>query len=226
MKPTMPTQAMTAASTSCCCSSRAAERATSRVLALAAGCDQLIGQLVDLAEMALGALDEHQRRACIAVRHVDGVRRLLDVTGDRGAQLFENVVARACARRGLRPPSARPAPARPRPTSPSPSPGSWPGPFHWPRSRPAGKVLHARPRRMNSIPTTVRRGEWGRRSVHPRSPCWYASVCRPAAPSPIRIKIRKAGASCTFHDIPTFLKRPSMVYPKAWRAGGVPVRPI
>src|SRR5688572_21329068 len=50
------------------------------------------------------------------------------------------------------------------------------------------------------------------------------SVCRPAAPNPIRIRIRKAGASCTFQDMPRFLrrKRPSIVFPKAWRGGRPP----
>jgi hypothetical protein len=51
--------------------------------------------------MTFGALDEQQRRARIAVRHVDGVRRLLDVARDGSAQLFQDVIADAGARSGF-----------------------------------------------------------------------------------------------------------------------------
>jgi len=58
------------------------------IFAVAAARDQVVRQFLDIGEISLRALDEHQRRSGVAVGHLDRVLRLLEITGNRGFQLF------------------------------------------------------------------------------------------------------------------------------------------
>ena len=52
------------------------------ILAFAAARDQVVRQFLDIGKTSLRALDEQQRRAGIAVGHLDRIFRLLEITGD------------------------------------------------------------------------------------------------------------------------------------------------
>jgi hypothetical protein len=61
------------------------------ILAVAAPRDQVVGQLVDIGEIPFRALDEHHRRSGIAVGHLDGVFRLLEIAGDGRLQFYQAI---------------------------------------------------------------------------------------------------------------------------------------
>jgi len=61
------------------------------ILAVAAARDQIVGQFLDIGKIAFRAFDKHQRRAGVAVGHLDRVLRLLEIACNGGFQFFKGV---------------------------------------------------------------------------------------------------------------------------------------